>query len=124
MGIAPLNCPVSDFRQDAAGVIRLAASGGPVYVTQRGRKTAVLLSRLSFGRLRREHETLTRAAVGDLGVPLGEGLALDEIFTRGERALAGQRSVAAAECAAATVEEVDETDFNWPPAWCRTIGDE
>jgi len=93
---SPVIIPISDLRQDAAGVVRLAAaSGEPVFVTQRGRTTAVLVSRLSYERLHRDLEILSRLVVGDLDVSLGEGLALDEILARGERALGEERRHAA-----------------------------
>lgn len=78
-----------------------AASGEPVYVTQAGRTTAVPVSRLSYERLRRDLEILSRVVVGDLDVSLREGLALGEILARGEWALAEERSHAAEERAAA-----------------------
>ena len=74
-----------------------AASGEPVYVTQAGRTTAVLVYRLSYERLRRDLEILSRVIVGDLDVSLREGLALGEILARGEWALAEERSHAAEE---------------------------
>jgi len=122
VGILPLIIPVTDLRQDASGAIRLAtASGEPVYVTQRGRATAVLLSRLSYERLRREHEILSRAAVGDRGAPLGAGLTLEEILARGERALEEERRVTVDERAAATrALEAQERDAMRPPRQLTT----
>ena len=103
MSILPPIIPVTDFRQDVAGAIRLAtASGEPVYLTQRGRATAVLLSRPSYERLRREHEILSRSVVGNFGTPLGAGLTLEEVLARGEQALAEEQRVTAAERAADT----------------------
>lgn len=122
MGILPLIIPVTDLRQDASGAIRLATdSGEPVYVTQRGRATAVLLSRLSYERLRREHEILSRTAVGDLGVPLGAGLTLEEVLAVGERALAEERRVTVEERAAATrALEAQEREAMRPPRQMTT----
>ena len=86
---SPVIIPISDLRQDTAGVVRLAgASGEPVYVTQRGRTTVVVLSRLSYEGLRRDLEILSRVVVGDLDISPSEGLTLAEILARGERALA------------------------------------
>jgi prevent-host-death family protein len=122
VGNPPLIIPVTDFRQDVAGAIRLAtASGEPVYLTQRGRATAVLLSRLSYERLRREHQILRMAAVGDLGVPLGAGLTLEEILARGERALAEEQRVTAAERVADTrALEAEEREAMRPPRQLTT----
>ena len=50
---APDIVTITDFRRDAAGVIGSAvASGAPVFVTQHGRVTAVLLSRDRYEHLR------------------------------------------------------------------------
>ena len=50
---APDIITITDFRRDAAGIIGgAAASGAPVFVTQHGRVTAVLLSRDRYERLR------------------------------------------------------------------------
>jgi len=90
----PLIIPISDLRKDAAGVVReVVAAGDPVYVTQRGRTAAVLLSRLSYEGLRREHEILSRAVVGDLAIPLEEGLTLEDVLARGGQLLAEERRV-------------------------------
>ncbi len=50
---APDIVTITDFRRDAAGVVGGAvASGAPVFVTQHGRVTAVLLSRDRYEHLR------------------------------------------------------------------------
>ena len=50
---APDIVTITDFRRDAAGVIGGAvASGAPIFVTQHGRVTAVVLSRDQYERLR------------------------------------------------------------------------
>ena len=49
---APDIITITDFRRDAAGIIGGAVAGGaPVFVTQCGRVTAVLLSRDRYERL-------------------------------------------------------------------------
>ena len=82
--------------------MRLAgASGEPVYVTQRGRTAAIVLSRLSYERLRRDLEILSRVVVGDLDISPSEGLTLNEVLARGERALEEERRLSAEEREAA-----------------------
>ena len=50
---APDIVTITDFRRDAAGIIGGAVvSGAPVFVTQHGRVTAVVLSRDRYERLR------------------------------------------------------------------------
>ena len=59
MGPTPDIVPITDFRRDAARIMeRAAVEGAPVFVTQKGRLTAVLLSR------ERYDELLALAAVG------------------------------------------------------------
>ena len=88
----PLIVPISELRLDAAGVLRQASgSCRPIYVTQRGRPTAVLLAHPMYERLRREHEILCRTVQGDLDVTLEPGMTLEEILRRGEHALEEER---------------------------------
>ena len=138
---SPVIIPISDLHQDTAGVVRLAgASGEPVYVTQRGRTTAVLLCRLSYERLRRDLEILSRIVVGDLDISPSEGLPLDEILVRGKQALAEERRDIAAANAAAERQLVAEEraamrSVRTPTleqflaseglsAWCSSVSDE
>ena len=119
---SPVIIPISDLRQDTAGVVKLATeSGEPVYVTQRGRTTAVLVSRLTYERLRSDLEILSRVVVGDLDVLLSEGLALDEVLTRGERALAEERRRAVEKRAAAERRHADEERAALRPSRTPTL---
>jgi prevent-host-death family protein len=100
MDQTPLIVPITELRLDAASVVRQAASSGtPVYVTQRGRLTAVLLARPVFERLRREHEILCRVLPGELGVELGPGATLERVLRDGERALEKERPAEARDLA-------------------------
>ena len=97
----PLIITISELRLDAAGIVRQASgSSRPVYVTQRGRPTAVMLSRPVYERLVREHEILCRAVVGDLDVKLEPGMTLEDVLRLGQRALAEERLATARELAA------------------------
>jgi prevent-host-death family protein len=101
MDRTPVIVPVSELRQDAAGILRRAAgSQTPVYVTQRGRLAAVLLARPVYERLRSEHEILCRVLSGELDVALRPGVDLEEVLRRGERAVADERLAVARELAA------------------------
>ncbi len=118
MDRTPVIVPISDLRQDAAGVVRLAAtSGDPVYVTQRGRIVTVMLPRVVYERLRREHQILSRVVAGDLDVPLGSRIPLAEVLSRGEELLDEERRAATVEMAAATrrLEAEDRETGPAPP---------
>ena len=101
MESTPLIVPISELRLDAAGLVRQASSSGrPVYVPQRGRPTAVMLSRPMYERLVREHEILCRAVVGDLDVKPEPGMTLEEILRLGQRAREEERLATARELTA------------------------
>lgn len=89
MARLPTIIPVSDLRQDAAGVLRrLAASDEPIVVTQRGRAAAVLVSAEAYERTRRALERLRALARGDADIAHGEGRDADDVMAEA-RALLG-----------------------------------
>lgn len=66
--------PISDLRQDAAGVIkRVATTNEPVVITQRGRASAVLVSTEAYERNQHENEILRMLAKGDAEIAAGSG---------------------------------------------------
>jgi prevent-host-death family protein len=66
MGAVPTIVPISDLRQDASGIVkRAAATGDPVFITQRGRATAVMVSAQTYERTQREFEILKALARGE-----------------------------------------------------------
>ena len=74
MGTLPVIIPISDLRQDTAGVIkRVVASDEPVVITQRGRATAVLVSARAYERMQHENTILRVLARGDAEVAAGPG---------------------------------------------------
>ena len=80
--------PVSDFRQDAAAVLkRLQAGCGPLVVTQRGRAVAVMQSIESYEKLERERELLRLLAAGEREIAAGEGHTLASVMKEGDALL-------------------------------------
>ena len=74
MRTLPTIIPISDLRQDAAGVIkRVAEPDQPTVITQRGRATAVLLSAESFDRVHYENQIQRALVRGDAEVSVGQG---------------------------------------------------
>ena len=54
MGKMPNIIPITDLRQDAAGVLlRVRASREPIFITQRGRTVAVMVSAEEYERQNR-----------------------------------------------------------------------
>ena len=81
--------PVTDLRQDAAGVIKRAAdSQAPVFITQRGRTAAVVISAQSYQRTQHELEILRLLAAGEVEIEAGVGHDLDEVLAAADELLA------------------------------------
>lgn len=91
MSTIPNIVPISDLRQDAAGIIKRAtASDEPVVITQRGRVSAVLQSAQAFERTQRENEILRILARGDAEIQAGVGYDADDVMAEARQMLAGQ----------------------------------
>ncbi|MDO9099770.1 MAG: type II toxin-antitoxin system Phd/YefM family antitoxin [Actinomycetota bacterium] len=89
MSAMPNIIPISDLRQDTAGVIkRAAASDEPVFITQRGRASAVLVSSNAYQRTQRELEILHLLARGEAEIAAGVGYDLDEVMEEARLLLA------------------------------------
>lgn len=85
--------PVSDLRQDAAAVLqRSRANRAPVFITQRGRATAVLVSLEEYEQNARERELLLLLARGEKEIAAGRGHDLDTVLAEADALLAGNRS--------------------------------
>jgi prevent-host-death family protein len=91
MAKVPSIIPVSDLRQDAAAVLkRTRSSGEPVFITQRGRATAVLMSIEAFERSANERELLLLLARGEKEITSGAGHDLDTVLAEADKLLAGE----------------------------------
>ena len=81
MAALPFIVPISDLRQDAAGIIkRVAVSDEPVVITQRGRASAVLVSAQSYERTQHENEILRILARGDAEIAAGVGRDAEDVM--------------------------------------------
>ena len=91
MSTVPVIVPISDLRQDAAGVIkRLVASDEPVFVTQRGRASVVIQSTHAYERMQHENEILRILAQGDVEIAAGVGRDATDVMAEA-RAILGDR---------------------------------
>lgn len=87
----PMIIPISDLRQDTAGIIKRAAvSDEPVVITQRGRASAVLVSAQSYERTQHEVEILRILARGEADIEAGIGYDLDEVMAEAREFLAAE----------------------------------
>jgi prevent-host-death family protein len=83
MSVVPDIIPISELRQDAAGIIkRLKASKKPVFITQRGRASAVMVSVEDYERTQHEVEILKALAQGEPEIERGEGSDLETVFAK------------------------------------------
>lgn len=88
MSAMPTIVPISDLRQDAAGVIkRAAASNEPVFITQRGRAAAVVVSTQTYERTQHQLEILRLLARGEAEIEAGIGPDLGEVLTEADELL-------------------------------------
>jgi prevent-host-death family protein len=82
MSVFPTIVPISDLRQDAAGVIKRAAlSREPVFITQRGRPAAVMVDTQTYERTQHQLEILQLLARGAAEIEAGVGRDLDAVMT-------------------------------------------
>lgn len=90
MSLLPAIVPISDLRQDAAGIIkRVVATDEPVVITQRGRASAVLVSADAYERTQHENELLRMLAQGDAEIAAGIGRDADAVMAEA-RSLLGE----------------------------------
>ena len=81
MGGMPNIVPISELRQDASGIVKRASvSGDPVFITQHGRASAVLMSAGAYERTQREIEILRILAQGEVDIAAGSGHDLDAVM--------------------------------------------
>jgi prevent-host-death family protein len=85
--------PITDLRQGAAGVIRrVKDSREPVFITQRGRATAVVMSAEVYERSENEREILKLLARGEKEIEAGTGNELSVVMAKAEALLQDKRS--------------------------------
>lgn len=89
MARIPNIIPITDLRQDAAAALeRLRASKQPVFITQRGRAAAVLLSLEEYERGEHERQLLRLIAKGEKEIARGEGFDLEAVLAEADALLA------------------------------------
>ena len=80
---------ISDFRQDAASLLkRVRESHEPMVVTQRGRAAALVLSVEEFERREHDFEILRLLATGEREIAAGQGHTLAEVMAEADTLLA------------------------------------
>ncbi|OGQ94562.1 MAG: prevent-host-death family protein [Deltaproteobacteria bacterium RIFOXYD12_FULL_57_12] len=88
MSKAPQIIPISDLRQDASGIIkRLISSRVPLFITQRGRAAAVIVSMQEYEQTQHELEILQLLARGEKEIEAGAGFDLATVLTEADALL-------------------------------------
>ena len=91
MASLPTIIPISDLRQDTAGIIKRATnSDETVVITQRGRASAVLVSAQAYARTQHELEILRTLAKGEAEIEAGVGYDLSEVMSDARQFLAAE----------------------------------
>ena len=89
----PKIVPVTDLRQNAAGVLKeLQESGEPLFITQRGRAAGVLMSVHAYERSQRERELLRLLARGEKEIAKGRGHSLESVLREADGLLQDEES--------------------------------
>ena len=93
MASVPKIVPISDLRQDAAGIVKsFATSCAPVFITQRGRVTAVMVSMQTYEQTQHELEILCLLARGEKEIDTGTGYDMEAVFAEADKLLNGMKS--------------------------------
>ena len=91
MSTVPVIVPISDLRQDTAGVVkRVVASDEPVFVTQRGRASVVIQSTYAYERVQHENEILKMLVQGDVDIAAGVGRDAEDVMADARALLTGE----------------------------------
>lgn len=89
MARSPQIIPISDLRQDASGILkRMATSREPLFITQRGRATAVMVSMKEYEHTQHELEILRLLARGEKEIEEGSGFDLKAVLAEADALLA------------------------------------
>ncbi len=86
MPTIPKIIPISDLRQNASDVVKsLSSSREPVFITQRGRAAAVMVSMEVYQNLQHEMDVLHLLARGEKEIEAGIGHDLDDVLKEADR---------------------------------------
>jgi prevent-host-death family protein len=84
----PKIIPISDLRQNARDVVKdISASKQPVFITQRGRAAAVMVSMRAYEESQHELDILRLLARGEKEIEAGAGYELDGVLKEADRFL-------------------------------------
>ena len=89
MSKTPQIIPISDLRQNASEVVKkLSSSRDPLFITQRGRAAAVMVSMKEYEYTQHELEILRLLARGEKEIEAGIGYDLKTVMAEADEMLA------------------------------------
>jgi prevent-host-death family protein len=89
----PKIIPISDLRQNASDVVKgVSSSKEPVFITQRGRAAAVMVSMQAYEESQHELEILRLIARGEKEIEAGVGYELNDVLKEADRLLEAAKS--------------------------------
>jgi prevent-host-death family protein len=89
---SPKIIPVSDLRQKTRDVLRDLSSGDPVFITQRGRAAAVMVSMKAYEHSQHELDILRWLVRGEKEIEAGIGHELEQVLIEADHFLETDRS--------------------------------
>lgn len=93
MAKPPKIIPISDLRQNASDIVRgVSSSGEPVFITQRGRAAAVMVSMEAYEASQHELDILRLLARGEKEIEAGTGYELDDVLKEADRFLESSKT--------------------------------
>jgi prevent-host-death family protein len=88
MPSAPKIIPISDLRQNASDVVKnVLSSREPIFITQRGRAAAVMVSMEVYESTQHKLDILHLLARGEKEIAAGTGYELDDVLKEADRYL-------------------------------------
>jgi len=88
MSNVPKIIPISDLRQNASDVVKgVSSSREPIFITQRGRAAAVMVSMEVYEKSQHEMDVLHLLARGEKEIEAGIGHELDDVLKEAARFL-------------------------------------
>ena len=90
MNAMPDIVPISDLRQDATNVLRrTATTGNPIFVTQHGKASAVVMSAAAYEKVQNELGILKMLLQGRREIEAGLGRSMNDVMADADNLLAG-----------------------------------
>ncbi len=89
----PKIIPISDLRQNASDVVRgVSSSREPVFITQRGRAAAVMVSMQVYEESQHQLDILRLLARGEKEIEAGIGYELEDVLKEADQFLESSKS--------------------------------